>query len=236
MFSKKNSSLKNNVTFILFPHYTGSLILRKIVLSAFLVCCFVFDKAQSSSAFGVGLNSALFFSTGYYHYPSLPVSPYINARFNRHEWLAGADLFPMLNNKTIAGVQLAYRYHFLNPRRAANLFVDLNVQGTRYLSGCGEPLPYYSTDYSFCFDGALFRNSSAFGTAGLGIEIQFLKRFSIYAIGSAGVNYYYSEVFRNWSGYDLQDISKILPIASLKAGLSFNIIQRKKNACDACPK
>jgi len=179
---------------------------------------------------GTGINSSIYFSTPFYSVPSLPISPYLNIKIKRHEFLAGVDLypFPLENGNVIVGGQAAYRYHFIKENKPLHLFIDCNFQYVAFQSGCGGPLPYDNTNPKyFCFDGAVFKDKSFVNTFGVGGQINFLKRFSFYAIVGGGYNYYENKIYKNWTGYEIKDGYYTFFTANIRAGLSFDIYQKK---------
>lgn len=192
--------------------------------------------AQSrTSSFGLGINSV------YYHnadseLPQMPLSPYLDLRVNRHEFLSGCDIYLYTpSSNFVLGAQAAYRYHFLQPHKRNNLFIEFNSQYIQFQKNCSNIVSYYDQNYEPCTDGVVYRYRSAVSTLGLGAELFLCKRFSFYSIISGGINFMEARVVKNFGEFASRDQNILSPVAALKLGLSYNIFVKRKNACDSCP-
>ncbi|MDO9001592.1 MAG: hypothetical protein Q7W45_17625 [Bacteroidota bacterium] len=166
----------------------------------------------------------------YSDFPSISSTPYLNAKFKRHEILAGIDFYFLgpKYDKTqyplVIGGQGEYRYHFLKSDKRHNLFVNTTFQYVQFQNGCGLfARPYdYSNKY-ICNDAFELKNKSLINTYGVGVEYNFYNRFFTYAI--CGFGYNYSKV-KDLYNHPLDN--RINWTAIVRLGLSFSIYKATK--------
>jgi hypothetical protein len=216
-------------------------ILQTIFLLLFLVDLNAQTKKQI--AFGCGFNSTLSYQPQTnIHYigqgvPSMPVTPCLNFKINRHEILLGADLYfegPLYNKvwyPLIIGGQGEYRFHFLNPNKNYNLFLHSTIQYVQFQNGYGLYATPYNNSYKFTsYDAVLLKVKSLINTYGAGVELTLLKRIHLYSAIGLGINYIDTKVIEGDYYMNFQKDKRFNFIGNVRLGISFSIYKNNTKA------
>lgn len=220
--------------------------MKAVIIQTFFILLLIVDlNAQTKNpiAFGFGFNSTLSYQPQTnLHYigqgvPSMPVTPCLNVKINKHELLIGADLYfeGPLNNKEwyplIIGGQGEYRFHFLKPNKSYNLFLHSTIQYVQFQNGYGISATPYNNSYKFRADDAvLLKVKSLINTYGVGVELTLLKRLHLYSAIGCGINYIDTKVIEGDYYFNFQKDKRVNFIGNIRLGISLSIYKQNIKA------
>ncbi|MDP3558068.1 MAG: hypothetical protein Q8T03_11905 [Bacteroidota bacterium] len=206
---------------------------RFIIITIFTILLFDINAQTKEFSIGLGFSSTLPFQQTIGHGLGYSITPFLNAKYSRHEILLGPDLYfigSSFNKESyplIIGGQGEYRYHFLKKNKKHNFFLNTTIQYVQYQNTCLFAKPYNYVDLSVCFDygGELLKQKSLINTYGLGVQCNFLKRFYAYSIIGLGFNY---SQLNELDGRQFGDGNRINFIGTFRLGLSFSLFKSSK--------
>ncbi len=214
-----------------------------ILLIAFILLLLADLNAQTNKSIGFGVNSGFYYQpqTNIPYrgqgIPSIPITPSLNIKINKHEFILGADLYiegPLYNKNwypLIVGGQSEYRFHFLKPNRRVNFFLHSTIQYVQFQNGYGSSATPYNNSYKFiAYDAVLLKVKSLINTYGGGIELAILNRIHFHSEFGLGINYLETKVIAGDYNYKFQREKRFNFISNIRVGISFSIFKKINKA------